>query len=496
MFGSLRTVRVLVFATFLFVFDTAGAQSQQSQALRSDSDGAGTEVAALAPQSSADACLQGLDRPVVDAARLIARCTTYIDGATASPGEEASAHLVRATAYRDLGDEPHARADDEEAARLYTSVIDVHEPYPEFVFRRATAYHALGDITNALRDYDAAIRANPWNVMAFADRGLLLARSRNQYTLATADFDQALKLAPDNVQILILRGDTSAAQGRFSEALADLDQRGQPRAAHDPDAYAHRASAYSRKGATGAALKDYAQALAIDPDNFDALLSRSALYSESGDGKSAIADTDHALAVRPGNPMALYDRGYANYVERHYGAAIADYSAAIEAAPDFGMAYTNRCLNEALAGRDKAATLGDCDEALRLIPARADVRETRELNRLHSSGMATTERRCRRLRHRPQGRPQPPALPVWPRHRTHAPGRCRHRQRRQGGRPRDLSQRRPRIRTLRSGVKEDECDDQGLSWPSVLAGPGLRSDGDDGADLERLVEPPVPPAAG
>jgi tetratricopeptide (TPR) repeat protein len=330
----------------------------------------------LAPQSSADACLQGLDRPVVDALRLIARCTTYIDGAKASPGEQASAHLVRATAYRDLGDEQHARADDQEAVRLYTSVIDVHEPYPEFVFRRATAYHALGDIPNALRDYDAAIRGNPWNVIAFADRGLLLARVRNQYDLAVADFDQALKLAPDNVQILILRGDTSAAQGKFTQALADLD-RAVSLAPRDPDAYTHRASAHSRKGATGAALQDYAQALAIDPDNFDALLSRSALYSESGDGKSAIADMDRALAVRPGNPMALYNRGFANYVERHYDAAIADYSAAIAAAPDFGMAYTNRCLNEALAGKDKPATLRDCDEALRLIPARADVRETR-----------------------------------------------------------------------------------------------------------------------
>jgi tetratricopeptide (TPR) repeat protein len=369
MLSSQRTVTVL--AACVFVSATALHSSASAQALRVD-----TELAAAAVQSAVAACLQALDQPMIDPALLIRRCTTYIDSEKVSPGEAGAAHLVRAAAYRDLGDEPHARADDQEAIRLYTSVIDTYEPYPEFVFRRATAYHSLGDIKSALRDYDTAIRGNPWNVVAFADRGLLLLRHHNQYNLAAADFDQALKLAPDNVKILILRGDTYAAQGKYTLALADLD-RAVALTPRDPEVYTHRASAYGRKGATDAALKDYEQALSIDKDNFDALLSRAALYAEAGNGAAAVADTNRALAVRPGNPAALYNRGYARFVERKYEAAIADYSAAIDSAPDFGMAYTNRCLNAALAGKDKVRTLADCDHAIRLIPARADVRETR-----------------------------------------------------------------------------------------------------------------------
>ncbi len=369
MFGTKHTAIGL--AVCAFVSATAFGTSASAQALKVD-----REMAAAAPQSAASACLQALDQPVIDPALLIRRCTAYIDSAAASPGEEGAAHLVRAAAYRDIGDEAHARADDREAVRLYTSVIDTYEPYPEFVFRRATAYHAMGDIKSALRDYDTAIKGNPWNVVAFADRGLLLLRHHNQYNLAAADFDQALKLAPDNVKILILRGDTYAAQGKYAAALADLD-RAVTLSPRDPEVYTHRASAYGRKGVTDAALKDYETALSIDPDNFDALLSRAALYAEAGNGRAAVADMDRALAVRPGNPTALYNRGYARFVERKYEAAIADYSAAIEAAPEFGMAYTNRCLNAALAGRDKTAALADCDQAIRLIPARADVRETR-----------------------------------------------------------------------------------------------------------------------
>ena len=369
MFANKHTA--ISIAVCIFGSATAFGASASAQTLNAE-----REMAAAAAQSSAVACLQALDQPMIDAALLIRRCTTYIDSAKASPGEEGAAHLVRAAAYRDIGDEPRARADDRDAIRLYTSVININKPYPEFVFRRATAYHSLGDIHNALRDYDTAIAGNPWNVMAFADRGLLLARYHSQYNLAAADFDQALKLAPDNVKILILRGDTYAAQGKYTLALADLD-RAVALSPRNPDAYTHRASAYGRKGVIDAALKDYEQALSIDPDNFDALLSRAALYAESGNGPAAVADMNRALVVRPGNPTALYNRGYARFVERKYDMAIADYSAAIEAAPDFGMAYTNRCLNAALAGKDKASTLADCDQAIRLIPARAEVRETR-----------------------------------------------------------------------------------------------------------------------
>jgi len=349
----------------------ANAQSPDVQALRAD-----TQVAEAGVPATADSCLQGLDRPVVDGPRLIARCTTYLDTPGAAPGEQGAAHLARAAAWRHVGDEQKARDDDREAIRLYSSVIDTSAPYPEFVFRRATAYHALGDVKNALRDYDKAIQANPWNVTAFADRGLLLSRYENQYDLAIADFGQALSLSPDNVAILTLRGDTFAVQGKYPAAFADLDRAVSlsPRTAQ---VYVHRAAAFARQGVTDRALKDYEQALAIDPDNVDALINRGALHATSGDARSALADIDAALKIRPNNATALYDRGYAHFVARDYPAAVLDYSAAIDISPDLGMAYANRCLTAALIGRDKATTLADCDRAEALLPASASLRETR-----------------------------------------------------------------------------------------------------------------------
>ncbi|MBS0540609.1 MAG: hypothetical protein JSR47_17725, partial [Proteobacteria bacterium] len=145
-----RTPTATAFAVSTFAAILALSAPALAQPLQSDD---GQQLAAVAPLSSADACLQGLDRPIVDAHILIKRCTSYIDSASLSPGEQGAARLVRAAAWRDLGDETKATADNLEAVRLYTSVIDKSQPYPEFIFRRATAYHALGDVGNALKDY-------------------------------------------------------------------------------------------------------------------------------------------------------------------------------------------------------------------------------------------------------------------------------------------------------------------------------------------------------
>jgi len=103
----------------------ANAQSPDVQALRAE-----TQMATAATPSIAAPCLQGLDRPVVDAQRLIARCTSYLDTPGAAPGEQGAAHLARAAAWRHVGDEQKARDDDREAIRLYSSVIDTSAPYP------------------------------------------------------------------------------------------------------------------------------------------------------------------------------------------------------------------------------------------------------------------------------------------------------------------------------------------------------------------------------
>ena len=59
-----------------------------------------------------------------------------------------------------------------------------------------------------------------------------------------------------------------------------------------------------------------------------------------------------------------------------FEAAIENYSKAIMLDPEFGEAYNNRCLVLVVVGRDLSLARHDCQEAVRLLPNRGDIRET------------------------------------------------------------------------------------------------------------------------
>jgi tetratricopeptide (TPR) repeat protein len=333
------------------------------------------EVAALAPQTLQQVCVAGVDQVIVEPARQIEACNVVIEGRTLAAPDLATARLARALAETRLGRPAEASADYREAARLFGTVIDPVAPNPVFTFRRATAYHALGQIDLALPDYDTTIRMAPKTVLAFLDRGIVLRTYKGELYTALADFDQAVALAPDNVAALALRGDTLAALGRFGPAVADLG-RAIARMPDNPRLYVLRGLANGQRGEVQLALADYERALTLDPGNVEALVDRAALKAGTGDHDGAVADLDRALSVQPANAVALYNRGFSRFARLQYERAIADYTAAITINPDFGMALNNRCLSRVVVGRELDEARADCRRAIGLLPHRADVQET------------------------------------------------------------------------------------------------------------------------
>ena len=108
----------------------------------------------------------------------------------------------------------------------------------------------------------------------------------------------ALGLTPNDPDLLTDRAEALAAQNKYKEALADLDQA----LARDPnrvDALIFRASAHRALDQLDPALRDADAALRLAPDEPDALLERGNIRRLKGDKAGARQDWLRVAEVAP-----------------------------------------------------------------------------------------------------------------------------------------------------------------------------------------------------
>lgn len=113
----------------------------------------------------------------------------------------------------------------------------------------------------------------------------------------------ALKLRPDDVDVLIDRGITQASAARYWEALDDLN-RALEIAPRRVDALVFRATAWRKLDSLELAAEDIGRALKLAPDNQHALLERGQIGEKKGDIAAARADWLRMLDLVPDGPLA------------------------------------------------------------------------------------------------------------------------------------------------------------------------------------------------
>ena len=133
--------------------------------------------------------------------------------------------------------------------------------------------------------------ANAWSLAAKPER-------------ARAAQAAAIKLRPDDVDILIDRSVTLVSLGAFWDAVDDLN-RAIDLAPKRADVLALRASAYRRLETLDLAEDDITRALALEPGHPDALLERGILRRLKGD--AAGARRDWLAVVRSGGDTPTAD---------------------------------------------------------------------------------------------------------------------------------------------------------------------------------------------
>ncbi len=119
-----------------------------------------------------------------------------------------------------------------------------------------------------------------------------------------------------------------------------------------------------------AALKDFKQALRIDPNFIDAYICQSLVYYYQEDYQEAIASCNQVLQINPKNVDAYNNRGLTRCAMGEYKEAIADFNQILQIDPYHAKAFLNRGYSR-LQLDDNWSAIEDFDQALRLDPTSA-----------------------------------------------------------------------------------------------------------------------------
>jgi tetratricopeptide (TPR) repeat protein len=166
------------------------------------------------------------------------------------------------------------------------------------------------------------------------------------------------------------RGNAYAHNGNHDRAIRDYDEAIRLNPGYAA-AFYDRGLAYRLKGAYDRAIQDYDEAIRLSPNFVGALNNRGRVYTINGDYDRAIQDYDEAIRLSPNYQFAFYNRGYAYQEKGDYAHAIEDYDQAIRLNPNDAEAFKDRGGAYSKTGNNDRA-IEDYDQAIRLNPRYAD----------------------------------------------------------------------------------------------------------------------------
>jgi len=188
-------------------------------------------------------------------------------------------------AARDLAERWQSRGGAHPADHCYAVALIGLKQYKEGATRLEALAQAMIHAPNSLRA----------DVLDQAAQGWLLAGDpARAYSAETA----ALKLLPDDPDILIDRAEAAGSEGWYDKSLVDLDR-----------------------------------VLKLDPSRLDALIYRASAYRELGRLDEALADADRAIALAPNSVAALLERGNIRRIKGDNDGARQDWVRVSELAP-------------------------------------------------------------------------------------------------------------------------------------------------------------------
>ena len=128
----------------------------------------------------------------------------------------------------------------------------------------SSSVHAHEGLHEQILAITAKIKRDPKNATLYLQRGELH-RLHRDWTRAAADYDRAARLEPELEIVNLVRGKMFFESGRLQRARITLDRFLTQQPSHF-EGLVTRARVLAKLGATGDAIKDFTEALAVSPD--------------------------------------------------------------------------------------------------------------------------------------------------------------------------------------------------------------------------------------
>ncbi|MHB9117883.1 MAG: tetratricopeptide repeat protein [Burkholderiales bacterium] len=205
----------------------------------------------------------------------------------------------------------------------------------------ALAMAETGGYDQAVADYTDALQINPNDANVYSNRAAIYLLI-GKFDKAQADISEALRLEPSDAKALYNQGALYMQEGRNDEALkqfTDMISRG---VGVNKNVYGMRAVIYLKQGKTKEALADLNQAIALDPNYYDAYMNRGTANGMLGHVKEALTDFDQAITLNPNSADAHVNRGIILINQGHAKEALLDADNAITVAPENTKAHLLR----------------------------------------------------------------------------------------------------------------------------------------------------------
>lgn len=300
--------------------------------------------------------------------RLVARALCYLamndfdralasfDGAIATEPSNAIGYLARSNFYGHRGNTDKQQRDYQQALSLNPNAGNLGVEVAQW-FR-----HSESTVRS---EANPVFEFNVPNLMSSADphlwSGQLVTRNagKNYHELYReasnaydqGDYDEAIVLNNDILAMslspaqacssLTNRGNTYAAKGDLYKALRDYDEaiKLNPESA---GAYVDRALVLIRLGDLDGAMKDYGQAITANPKQWQAYFNRAAELRNAGKLREAVDDLNKVMEINPGFPGAYMNRADIYIRQGELDKAVADYNAALLRDPNLADVYVAR----------------------------------------------------------------------------------------------------------------------------------------------------------